>query len=303
MRSRSSWLPSLRAAGAFLLGSLPASLTGLWLATPGFVPSSGSVENLPLRVALSLTAAALLCGAPALLYGALVHLWRHRVRIETRHLLWACAVPGLLLHSAAWALRALPVGDATLALALGLGAAIAADLLPIFLPRRSPLPEHGQLAQQMPAAIPMAGSPRNPSSPRARRVDEAVAFGVVSGYGLLTVFALHQLFSALSAEGLDSMASFVVGALLLGLPSFLVMGAAFAAVLGVLFYVGNALGSLLRPGSAPPVPYGLISGTFCLLLAWDLWPSADQFAAHAGLGLLLPFASGLLGTLLAPRRA
>jgi len=275
----SSWLPSVRAGAAFLLGSLPASLLGLWLATPRLPGGVGGEHGLAWRIALTAATAVLLCGAPALLYGTLAQLWRHRARIESAPLFWASALPGFLLHATVWALRSARLDEAVLALVLGLGAAIAADLLPLFFPHHAPAP-----------------------SPR-RRGDEAAAFGVVGGYGLLTVLALHQLWEALGSEGLEGMAGFASSALLLGLPSFLVIGAAFAAGLGLLFFAGDLLGSLLRPGAAPPVPYGLISATLCLLLAWDLWPGVEHFIAQGWLALLLPFLSGLLGTLLAPRRA
>lgn len=279
MRPVSSWLPSVRAGAAFLAGSLPAALIGLWLATPQLSPDGAEPLVMARRIALTLAAAMLLCGAPALLYGALAQLWRERMRIESARWLWACALPGFLLHSAVWAMQSAGVGAAVLAMALGLGTAIAADVLPVCLPSD-------------PAAM-----------PRSRRLDQAAAFGVVSGYGLLTILALHQLFGTLTAEGLDGMAAFAARALLLGAPSFLVLGAACATLLGCLFFAGDALGARLRPGATPPRPYGLISATFCLLLAWDLWPGADQFFAHGWLALLLPFLSGLLGALFTPRRA
>lgn len=295
MGRRSAWLPSARAAAAFLLGSFPVAYAGLWLAEPGS-GENGAVW----RAAVTLATALLVSGAPALLFGMLAQLWRHRVRLEGAGLAWSCAVPGVLLQAAGWIAWSARLAPGAIALVLGLGAVIAADLLPAIRPRRSPLPQHEGLASRMPSALPVSELTRAGASPRARRADEAAAYGFIVGYGLLAVLALDVLLAVLRVDGLDAMADFAGRGLLLGLPSFLVLGFAFATAAGLLFFVGDSLGAMLRPDAAPPLPYGVVSATLGIPLAWTLWPGADALADAAPWLPVLPVLSGLLGTLLAP---
>lgn len=288
-------LPSIRAAAAFLLGALPASFGWVWWATPE------PPDRLPWRRLVTFITAFLLCGVPVLLYGVLAQLWRHRMRLEGARLFWSCVLPGFFLYSLCWLLWTSRYDASTIALVLGVGAALAAHLLPVFHPRRSPLPEHGAVASRMPAALPLAAVTRAGAGPRARRADEAAAYGVILGYGLLAVFALDSLLFSLADGGLEAMEGFAVYGILLGLPSFLVIGFALATAAGLLFFAGDTLGALLRPRVAPPVPYGLISATLSIVLAWQLWPDGERLLARGWQVLLLPFLVGLLGTLLAPR--